>query len=63
MVAQSFEHLSSRLLGKGKPRMATTKPRINVTVNGTVHEREIEPRMLLAHFLRDTLNLTGTHIG
>jgi len=43
--------------------MATTKPRINVTVNGTVHEREIEPRMLLAHFLRDTLNLTGTHIG
>ena len=43
--------------------MATTKPRINVTVNGTVYEREIEPRMLLAHFLRDTLNLTGTHIG
>ena len=43
--------------------MATTKPRISVTVNGTVHEREIEPRMLLVHFLRDTLNLTGTHIG
>src|SRR6187399_3652422 len=38
-----------------------TKTRI--TVNGTVHDREIEPRMLLAHFLRDTLNLTGTHIG
>ena len=43
--------------------MATTKTRISVTVNGTVYEREIEPRMLLAHFLRDTLNLTGTHIG
>ena len=43
--------------------MATTKPRISVTVNGTVHQREIEPRMLLVHFLRDTLNLTGTHIG
>jgi aerobic carbon-monoxide dehydrogenase small subunit len=43
--------------------MATTKTRISVTVNGTVHESEIEPRMLLAHFLRDTLNLTGTHIG
>ena len=41
--------------------MATTKTRI--TVNGTVHEREIDPRTLLAHFLRDTLNLTGTHIG
>ena len=38
-----------------------TKTRI--TVNGTVHEREIETRMLLVHFLRDTLNLTGTHIG
>lgn len=37
--------------------------RITVTVNGKEHAAEVEPRLLLAHFLRDHLNLTGTHIG
>ena len=37
--------------------------RISVTVNGTVHEREVEPRLLLVHFLRDELGLTGTNVG
>jgi carbon-monoxide dehydrogenase small subunit len=37
--------------------------KINVTVNGTTHHSEIEPRMLLVHYLRDVLNLTGTHVG
>ena len=36
---------------------------ISVTVNGKVHEAEVEPRLLLAHFLRENLGLTGTHIG
>jgi carbon-monoxide dehydrogenase small subunit len=36
---------------------------IKVTVNGTVYEREVEPRLLLADFLRHTLGLTGTHVG
>ena len=36
---------------------------ITVTVNGTAHTAEVEQRMLLVHFLRETLNLTGTHIG
>ena len=36
---------------------------ISVTVNGKVHEAEVEPRLLLAHFLREDLGLTGTHIG
>jgi carbon-monoxide dehydrogenase small subunit len=36
---------------------------ISVTVNGTVQEADVEPRLLLVHFLRDTLGLTGTHIG
>jgi carbon-monoxide dehydrogenase small subunit len=36
---------------------------IKVTVNGEAHERLVEPRMLLVHFLRETLGLTGTHIG
>jgi len=34
-----------------------------VTVNGIVYERAVEPRMLLADFLRESLNLTGTHVG
>jgi carbon-monoxide dehydrogenase small subunit len=36
---------------------------ITVTVNGTKHTSEVEPRLLLVHYLRDVLNLTGTHIG
>ncbi len=36
---------------------------ITVTVNGQVHAGEVEPRKLLVHFLRDTLGLTGTHVG
>jgi len=36
---------------------------IQVTVNGTLYQRDVEPRLLLVHFLRDTLGLTGTHIG
>ena len=39
------------------------KNKINVTVNGVSHQSEVEPRMLLVHYLRDLLNLTGTHIG
>ena len=36
---------------------------VRMTVNGVVHQAEIEPRLLLVHFLRDELSLTGTHIG
>jgi aerobic-type carbon monoxide dehydrogenase small subunit (CoxS/CutS family) len=36
---------------------------ISVSVNGTVYERDVEPRKLLIHFLRDDLDLTGSHIG
>lgn len=39
------------------------KHSIEVTVNGVSHEREVEPRQLLVQFLRETLNLTGTHVG
>jgi carbon-monoxide dehydrogenase small subunit len=37
--------------------------RITVKVNGTERSAEVEPRLLLVHFLRDELGLTGTHIG
>ncbi|HEY8393884.1 MAG TPA: (2Fe-2S)-binding protein [Thermaerobacter sp.] len=43
--------------------METIKKRIKVTVNGVTYEREVEPRRLLAYFLREDLGLTGTHIG
>ena len=36
---------------------------ITVTANGTSHTHQVEPRLLLVHFLRDVLGLTGTHIG
>ena len=38
-------------------------PNIKVNVNGVVHEAQVEPRVLLVHFLRDDLRLTGTHVG
>ena len=36
---------------------------ITVTVNGSVHHGTVEPRMLLVHYLRDVLDLTGTNVG
>ncbi|NWG19095.1 MAG: (2Fe-2S)-binding protein [Chloroflexi bacterium] len=36
---------------------------ITVTVNGKSHTSDVEPRTLLVHYLREQLNLTGTHIG
>ncbi len=37
--------------------------RIRVTVNDETYEREVDPRLLLVHLLRDVLNLTGTNVG
>jgi aerobic carbon-monoxide dehydrogenase small subunit len=42
--------------------MASRVP-ITVTVNGQLHAGEVEPRQLLVHFLRESLGLTGTHVG
>ena len=36
---------------------------VSITVNGKTYERDVEPRMLLVHFLRDELGFTGTNIG
>ncbi|MEW5938523.1 MAG: 2Fe-2S iron-sulfur cluster-binding protein, partial [Chloroflexota bacterium] len=36
---------------------------LSVTVNGTLYEREVEPRLLLSDFLRHDIGLTGTHVG
>ena len=42
--------------------MTRARP-ITVTVNGTTHQRTVEPRLLLSDFLRHDLGLTGTHVG
>ena len=36
---------------------------VTIEVNGTTYERDVEPRVLLVHFIRDVLGLTGTNIG
>jgi carbon-monoxide dehydrogenase small subunit len=42
--------------------MAPSK-QTRVTVNGRLYDEEVEPRQLLVHFLRETIGLTGTHVG
>src|SRR5678810_1221334 len=37
--------------------------RVKITINGQLYNRDVEPRLLLTHFIRDVLGLTGTHIG
>ncbi len=39
------------------------KCRVQITVNGAAHDLEVEPRLLLSDFLREELDLTGTHVG
>ena len=36
---------------------------VTITVNGAVETRDVEPRMLLVHYLREAIGLTGTHVG
>ena len=43
--------------------MISTAQSISVSINGTTYEREVEARKLLIHFVRDDLDLTGSHIG
>jgi carbon-monoxide dehydrogenase small subunit len=39
------------------------KQTIHVTINGRLYEEDVEPRLLLSHFLRENIGLTGTHVG
>ena len=36
---------------------------VKITINGRLYEKDVEPRLLLTHFIRDIAGLTGTHIG
>ena len=37
--------------------------KISLTINGKQHTHDVEPRLLLVHYLRDVVGLTGTHVG
>jgi len=39
------------------------KRNVKITINGKLYEREVEPRLLLIHFIRDIAGLTGSHVG
>ena len=39
------------------------KQTIRVTINRRLYEEDVEPRLLLSHFLRENIGLTGTHVG
>jgi aerobic carbon-monoxide dehydrogenase small subunit len=46
----------------GTAEVVRSRP-VTVTVNGTTYERDVDARRLLIHFLRDDLDLTGSHVG
>ena len=39
------------------------RQRVSMTINGTKYEHEVEPRLLLVHYIREQAGLTGTHVG
>jgi carbon-monoxide dehydrogenase small subunit len=47
----------------GGPKEEPMKVPVSVTVNGARRSHEVEPRLLLVHYLRETLGLTGTNVG
>jgi aerobic carbon-monoxide dehydrogenase small subunit len=49
--------------GSSAPPAVASSTTIAVEINGTSYEREVEARRLLVHFIRDDLDLTGTHVG
>src|SRR4051794_1153415 len=62
--AESGTEVASQKLGLdlGRRGMAATAE-VRITVNGKGYEDAVEPRLLLVHYLRDKLGLTGTHVG
>jgi len=46
-----------------KAMVLLVKKTINVTINGRLYEEDVEPRLLLSHFLRENIGFTGTHVG
>src|SRR5438876_4447462 len=60
-VARVFRRAIVRSVSPTEARAMKTL--VKIRVNGTDHQHEVEPRVLLVHFLRDLCGLTGTHVG
>src|SRR3954466_12628952 len=63
ITAPAERALVSVSLTRSRRRRRRCMARVSMTVNGVRYDQDVEPRLLLVHFLRDTLGLTGTHIG
>src|SRR3954453_22523834 len=63
ITARADSALVSVSLTRSRRRRRRCMARVSMTVNGVRYDQDVEPRLLLVHFLRDTLGLTGTHIG
>jgi len=50
-------------MAKGSKTVETETQTVKVNINGVDYTREVEPRLLLVHFIRDQAELTGTHVG
>jgi carbon-monoxide dehydrogenase small subunit len=51
-------------MAKGSKRAVSENlQRVTLTINGKSYSRDVEPRLLLVHFIRDVAELTGTHVG
>src|SRR5205085_6865409 len=46
-----------------RPNSRRNRVNLSLSINGTKYEADVEPRLLLVHFIRDLAGLTGTHIG
>jgi aerobic carbon-monoxide dehydrogenase small subunit len=55
--------VTTTVLNESLPLESNVKRTITITVNGQPQADEVEPRLLLVHYLRDVLSLTGTHVG
>ena len=62
-MARVLTRARSQARSRAGGRLAMATHEIRVTVNGEAHQAQVESRLLLVHFVRETLRLTGTHIG
>ena len=59
----TYRHEGNSLCATAHHTREESVVNVRITVNGESHENDVESRLLLVHYLRDTLGLTGTHVG
>lgn len=59
----SLQYTALDAIGIKGRRSGRNRVKINISINGRKHEADVEPRLLLVHFIRDLAGLTGTHVG